>query len=308
VGGEGGLLDVERLEGGVVAGARFDVASGAALGPVDVDLGFPSGQVVLAPGERADVVLVTDGAVGAEWPLLWEDVARGRHDMWMEGDEMVMGDAEDDGTRPGVEVARFRLRDGAATGFAIAEGDPLLTSVGLAVGQVDVTAATDRFDADGSSLDELMSMELDEQGSWLMSVWFGINGESWHPTHEEGPEQIEAPSAKYAHLGETLRWEVRNNSMMAHPYHLHGFSYQPYEMVLWPDPEDTSSDGTAVRVAWPHDEFEDTTVMPPFSSLYFRLVLADPAGDGSALGRWMEHCHILQHGENGMMSELVVEP
>jgi FtsP/CotA-like multicopper oxidase with cupredoxin domain len=38
--------------------------------------------------------------------------------------------------------------------------------------------------------------------------------------------QPEAPSARHARLGETLRWEVHNNSMMAHPYHLHGFSFQ----------------------------------------------------------------------------------
>jgi FtsP/CotA-like multicopper oxidase with cupredoxin domain len=96
--------------------------------------------------------------------------------------------------------------------------------------------------------------------------------------------------------------------MMAHPYHLHGFSYQPYELVLWPDPEDEPGDGTAVRVAWSHDELEDTTILPPFSSLYFRVKLEDPAGDESAAGRWVQHCHILQHGENGMMSEIVVAP
>jgi FtsP/CotA-like multicopper oxidase with cupredoxin domain len=36
------------------------------------------------------------------------------------------------------------------------------------------------------------------------------------------------------------------------------------------------------------------------------LPLLDPVGDGGALGRWMRHCHILQHAEGGMMSELVV--
>lgn len=305
VGGEGGLLDSVRVEGGSVSGERFDVESGASLGDATVELGYERGEIVLAPGERADVVLVLDGEPGEEWALRWEDFARGRHDMWMEGEDMVMGDAADDGTRPGEQVATFRLIEGEATGYSIAEGDPLLLAVGRAVGRVDDSAAIDWFNADGTTLDEEMDHYQDDAGNWVMTTWFGMNGESWHPDHMGGATQGEAPSAKHASPGDTLRWEVRNNSMMAHPYHLHGFSYQPYELVYWPDPED--GDGTAVRVPWDYDEHEDTTLLPPFSSLYFRVEIA-AADDGSPTGRWVQHCHILQHGENGMMSELVVEP
>jgi len=307
VGGQGGLLDHVRVEGGTVEGERFDVETGEVLGTATVDLGYERGEIVLAPGERADVVLVTDGEVGDEWPLTWKDFARGRHDMWMEGDEMVMGDAEDDGSRESEEVARFRLVEGDSDGFAIAEGDPLLAALGRQVGQVDATGAVEWFGDAGTTLDEEMDHVADEDGNMAMSVWFGMNGVDWHPDHMAGATQDEAPSAKHAALGDTLLWEVRNNSMMAHPYHLHGFSYQPYQFVWWPDPEDETSDGSAVRVTLDHDEFEDTTLLPAFASVYFRVDLADPAGDGSAAGRWVQHCHILQHGENGMMSEVVVE-
>jgi FtsP/CotA-like multicopper oxidase with cupredoxin domain len=308
VGGEGGLLDAVRVEGGTLAGERFDPITGEELGAAEIDLGFERGEIVLAPGERADVVLVLDGEAGEEWPLRWEDFARGRHDMWMEDGEMVMGDAADDGKRDGEEVARFRLVDGEATGFTIAEGDPILAALGRSVGRVDDTAATDWFGDSGTTLDEEMGHYQDENGDWVMTTWFGMNGADWHPDHMSGPMQAEAPSAKHARLGDALRWEVRNNSMMWHPYHLHGFSYQPYELVLWPNPEDETNDGTAIRVAWPHDEMEDTTILPRFSSLYFRVQLSDPAADGSAAGRWAQHCHILQHGENGMMSEIIVDP
>jgi FtsP/CotA-like multicopper oxidase with cupredoxin domain len=307
VGGQGGLLDHVRVEGGTVEGERFDVETGEVLGTATVDLGYERGEIVLAPGERADVVLVTDGEIGDEWPLTWKDFARGRHDMWMEGDEMVMGDAEDDGSRESEEVARFRLVEGDADTFVIAEGDPLLAALGRQVGQVDATGAVEWFGDSGTTLDEEMDHGEDEDGNMAMSVWFGMNGVDWHPDHMAGATQDEAPSAKHAALGDTLLWEVRNNSMMAHPYHLHGFSYQPYQFVWWPDPEDESSDGSAVRVTLDHDEFEDTTLLPAFASVYFRVDLADPAGDGSAAGRWVQHCHILQHGENGMMSEVVVE-
>ena len=57
-----------------------------------------------------------------------------------------------------------------------------------------------------------------------------------------------------------------------------------------------------------YDEFEDTVNLPGDTTVLLRVALADPAGNGGAAGRWMRHCHILQHGENGMMSELIVEP
>jgi FtsP/CotA-like multicopper oxidase with cupredoxin domain len=307
VGGEGGLLDTVRVDGGTLSGERFDPVTGDVLGSAEIDLGYARGEIVLAPGERADVVLVTDGAAGEEWPLRWEDFARGRHDMWMEDGEMVMGDAADDGTREGEQVATIRLVEGDADAFSIAEGDPILAAVGRSVGKVDDDAAAEWFGDAGTTLDEEMSHFQDENGDWVMNTWFGMNGADWHPDHMSGADQPPAPSAKRARIGDVIRWEVRNNSMMAHPYHLHGFSYQPYEMVWWPDPEDAESDGTAIRAAWPHDEMEDTTLLPPFASLYFRVPIHDPAGDGSAAGRWVQHCHILQHGENGMMSEIVVE-
>ena len=307
VGGEGGLLDAVRVEGGTVTGERFDVATGASRGPAEVDLGYPRGQIVLGPGDRADVVLVTDGAPGEQLELRWEDVARGRHDMFMDGDTMVMEDAEDDGARPGETVATFVLVDRGAAPFSIAEGDPLLAAVGRSVTVIDDTGARDWSGDAGTSLDEEMGSVQREDGSWEMTMSLGMNRVSWMPDHHAGPDQAEAPTAKHAKLGDTLRWEVHNRSRMAHPYHLHGFSFQPVEWVQWPDPE-TEDDGTAVRVPWTFAEFADTEILPGFSSLFFRVTLDDPAGDGSAAGRWMQHCHILQHGENGMMSELVVAP
>jgi len=308
VGGEGGLLDTVRVEGGSLSGERFDPATGADLGPAEVPLGYDRGEILLAPAERADVVLVTDGEAGEEWSLQWKDFARGRHDMYMDGDDMVTADAADDGSRPEQQVARFQLIEGQETGFQIAEGDPVLQAVGRSVGRVDDTDAIDLFGEDGTSLDEDMGSTQDADGTWQMTMSLMINGQSWMPDMMAGPDQPEAPTARHARLGDTLRWEVRNDSRMVHPYHLHGFSYQPYELVYWPDPEDKAGDGSAVRVPWTYDEVEDTTILPAYASLFFRVVIDDPAGDGSAAGRWMQHCHILQHGENGMMSELVITP
>jgi len=82
--------------------------------------------------------------------------------------------------------------------------------------------------------------------------------------------------------GERVRFVVVNDTMMAHPIHLHG---------MWSDLED--DDGRfLVR--------KHTIDMPPGSRRSF-LVTVD------ALGRWAFHCHLLYHMEAGMFREVRVE-
>lgn len=303
VGGDGGLLDTVRVEGGTVTGRVTSSSDGADLGTTEVDLGYARGEVVLAPGDRADLVLVTDGSPGDELELLWEDYARGRHGMWMEGDEMVMGDAPDDGLRPAEAVATFRLVDRPGRPWTHGEGDPVLGAVGRSVGRLDPEGALEWTGPEAMVVSEKMDMFQDDQGVWQMTTELYFDGVSWHPDHMLGPTQPEAPTARHARVGDTITWEVRNESHMAHPVHLHGFSYQE---VSWSrtDPEA----GTVTTWDVDHDEFGDTSLLPGETSLFLRFAVEDPVGDGGAVGRWMRHCHILQHGEHGMASELVVDP
>jgi CopA family copper-resistance protein len=81
--------------------------------------------------------------------------------------------------------------------------------------------------------------------------------------------------------GERMRIVLVNDTMMAHPIHLHG---------MWSDVED--DDGQFhVR--------KHTVDMPPGSRRSYR-VRAD------ALGRWAFHCHLLYHMEAGMFREVEV--
>lgn len=77
-------------------------------------------------------------------------------------------------------------------------------------------------------------------------------------------------------------------------------------MVHWPDPEDANRDGTAVRVYRQYDECEDSEILAPDSSKYFRVPLPDPSSDRAAADRSMEHGPILQHREHERMSALGV--
>jgi CopA family copper-resistance protein len=82
--------------------------------------------------------------------------------------------------------------------------------------------------------------------------------------------------------GERMRIVLVNDTMMAHPIHLHG---------MWSDVDD--ADGNFMLR-------KHTVDMPPGSKRSFR-VRAD------ALGRWAFHCHLLYHMEAGMMREVRVE-
>jgi CopA family copper-resistance protein len=82
--------------------------------------------------------------------------------------------------------------------------------------------------------------------------------------------------------GERLRIVLVNDTMMAHPIHLHG---------MWSDLED---DRGRFHVR------KHTIDMPPGTKRSYR-VRAD------ALGRWAYHCHMLYHMEAGMFREVRVE-
>jgi FtsP/CotA-like multicopper oxidase with cupredoxin domain len=81
--------------------------------------------------------------------------------------------------------------------------------------------------------------------------------------------------------------QVTNESDMDHPFHLHGFFFQILER-----------DG----VALPPDALanKDTLIVPAKKSAKLVARFDEP-------GSWMYHCHILEHGEHGMMGELRVE-
>ena len=96
----------------------------------------------------------------------------------------------------------------------------------------------------------------------------------------DGLEYNEAKPIHF-HYGERLRVILVNDTMMAHPIHLHG---------MWSDLE--SEDGQfQVR--------KHTIIVQPAQRVTFR-VTAD------ALGRWPWHCHLFYHMHAGMFREVVV--
>jgi FtsP/CotA-like multicopper oxidase with cupredoxin domain len=78
--------------------------------------------------------------------------------------------------------------------------------------------------------------------------------------------------------GQAGRLRLRNHSMMSHPVHLHGHTFQL-----------GAAGGIGPR--------KDTVLLPPMGGADVDLVADNP-------GRWMVHCHNAYHAEAGMMTRL----
>jgi len=89
-------------------------------------------------------------------------------------------------------------------------------------------------------------------------------------------------------VGELQVWEVSNSSLMDHPFHLHGFFFQVMEengkvpeYKAWKDTYNLKPRST-IKIAWMPD---------------------------NRPGKWMYHCHIIEHHAAGMMANFeVIDP
>ena len=178
IGGDGGLLEK----------------------PVESDM------LVLAPGERADVLVVPHGSAGRTIPVRWVPFDRGYGTTF---------------NRPEEEAFRVQIAD------APAAETPPAPDTSRAIAPLDLAGATN------------VSLELtqaDVNGTLVM----GVNGV---PSWEAEPLM--------ATVGETQVLAVKNTMDFAHPFHLHGFFFQPLDENLapvhpmeWKDTINVPVDGT----------------------------------------------------------------
>jgi FtsP/CotA-like multicopper oxidase with cupredoxin domain len=82
--------------------------------------------------------------------------------------------------------------------------------------------------------------------------------------------------------GETVDLTFMNHTMMFHPMHLHGHTFQVVD---------------AYGMALPNGPRKDTVIVKPMTSVTVR-VQADNPGD------WALHCHNTYHMDSGMMGAI----
>lgn len=117
---------------------------------------------------------------------------------------------------------------------------------------------------------------LTSTATQVMSLSQGlINGK----LHEMGRVDVTAP------LGATEIWQIENLVGMDHPFHLHGFQFQVIDRDGVPET---------------YRSWKDTVNVPKHTTVRFIVRYLDYPG------KWMYHCHILDHEDHGMMGVLEV--
>lgn len=218
-------------------------------------------DLLLAPGDRYEVLVTGMGAPGTTTRLLSLPVQRSR------------GGHGPGGRRTGMGGHHARRRHGMAS--AEETSTRLLTvrySEASPLRQRDVVVpfrSLPPLNTDGITP---TIVRLGDRGC-CGRARFTINGGS-HPN----------VPALHARVGETQVWHIINDTHGPHPFHLHGYFFQ----VLGGNAEQP------VR-AW-----EDNVHVPVGGQVQIAF---RPEGRP---GRWLYHCHILEHGEHGMAAELLV--
>jgi len=278
IGGEGGLLNRVRLEGGILG---------------SWDSGYERGEILLAPSDRSEVVAVADGVEGEVltlWTLDYEHTGGGF------------------ALTPSVPLLHIRIAGAVdpEERITIRRRTPLRVDPRVDRPQLDLR----RMPATAVLLEpETLAPGL--PGTASSDIWLTSQGPSIDfvrgmfdaAAFDDYRDIPHLGSSRYARVGDLLRLQVTNLTGAHHPFHLHGFSFQPVRLK--------NGERTVRRFRQP--EFADTVDVPPGRTLVFKVRLDDRptrglAPTGGAAGRWLFHCHILHHAALGMISELVVLP
>lgn len=294
VGGEGGLLDDAILEGGNVGG---------------IATGFESGEVLLPPATRADVVAAIPaglavGTVLTMWTRDYQRVGNPARGLWAQLPTVPVMHFNVTGSKPG---AAYSIVGGNVNAVPTG-GTALRVPAGMApIEDLGPLATTPLLPGPATPPRPTGFVN----GEIKMSTGGGVPNIDLVPgMFMPMPTYAQAEhiaSSRYATSGSVLELKVTNTSTAHHPFHLHGFSFQPVKL----EPRAGGPGTVTGTFTWPYREFRDTIDLPPSRTLTFRVrldprPLADGTTPGGQFGRWLFHCHIFFHHEYGMISELVV--
>lgn len=130
-----------------------------------------------------------------------------------------------------------------------------------------------------------MAQRIDRAADREFRIEFsGVNSASGVQWQLNGNRHGDQPILT-AKRGETVKLILANLDGPEHPFHLHG---QFFEILEFDYPSEVQPG------------LRDTVLIPGQRTVEILAYFDNP-------GRWMAHCHILEHAELGMMSEIVVE-
>lgn len=286
IGGEGGLLDNAVLEGGVITG--FDTK-------------YAEGEILIPPASRADVAFaiptgVTDLTL---WTLDYERLSGVGG--WTNTPTVPVLHLNVTGPTFSPSFSIAGLANGALPGSTqLRSAIPdLVPTLGPATGSLLTPSGVGCKLGTNNPNIELSNVLVPGPGN--QPSINGVAGDfSGNVPYYTACHEL---STRWAMEGDLLDLTVENTTNADHPFHLHGFSFQPLSI----------NDGVNT-LTFGYREFVDNINVPAGATLAFKVHIesnrrfADdsPANEGSSLGRWLFHCHIFFHAHRGMLGELVV--
>lgn len=254
----------------------------------------PDVGLMLGTGERADVLIVPQGNVGDIINVEWHDYHRGKVvGTYDANNNIVISDDVDDGLHAPQIIMKLQVVEN-------------LNPSNLAV--PTVLANLNRIPTTGAALPVTLGhSEPDASGNVTFFA---------HPSMLPFNE-ITSANALSVVVGQNRVWEVENRTTTDHPFHTHGWFFQPIETIVkdasgkvvsttpWPRLENKDTIRVAAR---PGTEGSSTTVrMAVLFDDVGREGLVAASGKLPTIdtsGGWLYHCHVLEHISRGMMSFL----
>jgi FtsP/CotA-like multicopper oxidase with cupredoxin domain len=318
IGGQGGLLNNMRLEGGILG-----TNTGAAV-TNNYNTLYNKGEIVVGSGERVDVIIYPTSTNNG-------DIIK------LVGNPLPVPYRLSQNLPANYPIAYFKIQ-GSTTNYAQPhDGDPLLTGSAQVENLKTLTNLATLTDPATLGLNPLGKPYVGSTNPKMV-----LNNSLGGNNGQAGIDNIDShaldgnlgngayasftitntASTRYARVGDLLELSVNNGTGpgSVHPYHLHGFSMQPVKMM--------NANGTTA-FTYNYPEFVDTLEVLPGMTYVFRvrldyrpkfcdlspnsqanggpiLVPCTNNVGGGAVGRWLMHCHIFLHAGVGMIGELVV--
>ncbi|MFD1505574.1 bilirubin oxidase [Georgenia yuyongxinii] len=274
------ILDFSQIPGVRVAQIGSD--GGFLAAPVDLS-GAHRGRLLLAPAERADVVVDFTAVPVGNHVLgnLGPDEPFGGGEP---GDDFPAADPETTGRVMQIRVRRALGRDRTTPPEHLVL--PAITPLPPAPVRKLALIEMMSQDFDDSPVEALLG-RVEEDGRWVAEEW------------ADAPTQTPT-------LGATETWELYNTTGDAHPIHIHEVAFQ----VLDRQPVVIDEAAGTVAVA-PGSEprprepwevgFKDTVIAYPGEVTRVRMRF-------ETAGQFVWHCHILEHEDNEMMRPYRIGP
>jgi FtsP/CotA-like multicopper oxidase with cupredoxin domain len=326
IGGEGGLLDEARQATGTFDDWKLrgivSRDSGPGLQEPQVTSELEEGEFLLPTASRNMVAF----QVGQGWVEV-ALIANGFG---------VVSNASFSGASPtDQEIAVFNVTNGSANpDYVLAS--PIVAGTDLRINTVVGSLADALEDLSGlAAVTSFPSVAADMHASAILppsgtimqdyditltrSLDGGGNGPSINGFQAEwdntGPLQDTYNNTRYVRLGDVVEWTIETQTFGAdHPWHMHGFSFQPIKMELRTGDDASGAGIYQTLYEWDFVEYQDVVYVPAYHRVTYRFRVEDRnfidsnanVYSGGAYGRWLAHCHIFKHAHRGMMMEFMV--